>query len=119
MPTRATSPGGWPLLSLLALGSLCTVRGEEALVAFVVLGRLLPLVPQVVAGKGLRMIEAHFALRALEWALPCMDSQMSQQILLQAEALATLRTLEVPLCPGDIPLLLRLSSFVELLPGPA
>lgn len=119
MHTNTTSPGGWPLLSLLALGSLCTVRGEAALVAFVVLGRLLPLVPEVVAGKGLRMTEAHFAFRALEWALPCVDSQMSQQILLQAEALPTLRTLEVPLCPGDIPVLLCISPFVELLPGPA
>lgn len=119
MHTNATAPGGWPLLSLLALGSLCTVRGEEALVAFVVLGRLVPLVPKVVAGKGLRMTEAHFAFRALEWALPRMDSQMSQQILPQAEVLPTLRTWEVPLCPGDIPLFLCISSFVELLPGPA
>lgn len=102
-----------------ALGSLRTVRGEAALAALVVLGRLLPVVPQVVAEKGLLMTGAHFASRALEWALLRVDSHMPQQILLQVEALPTLRTPEVSLCPGDIPLLLRISSFVELLPGPA
>lgn len=104
---------------MLALGRLCAVRGEAALVAFVVLERLLPLVPEGVAEKSLLMTEAHFAFRALEWALLCMDSDMSQQTLLQVEALPTLRTLEVPLCPGDIPLLLHISWLVELLPGPA
>lgn len=103
---------------MLALGSLCTVRGEAALVASVVLGRLLPLVPEVVAEKGLLLTEAHFAFRALEWGLLCMDSHMSQQVLLPMEALPTLRTSEVPLCPGDIPLLLCISLLVELLPGP-
>lgn len=66
----------------------------------------LPLVREAVAEKGPLVAEAHFAFRTLEWARPRAGSQMSQQILHQAEALPALLAPEVPLWPGDAVLLL-------------
>ena len=56
----------------------------EALVTFGVL--------EMMAEKGMLMMEEHFACRALRWPLSYMDIWMSHRILLQAEALPTFRT---------------------------
>lgn len=97
--------------------SLRAVHRGKALVVFRGLGRLLPRMREVVAEKGPLLPEVHFTLRALEWALPWVGSQMSQQTLLQAEALPTLVTWEVPVCRRGTPLRLHVSLPAEFLPG--
>lgn len=116
---RALSAGVWPRPAALALGGLRAVVGEEALVTPGALGRPLPLVREVGAQRGLPVVDAHVTVRTRQDALPCMCGQMSQQILLQAEAPPTFEISEALLAPRGAPLMLRISVFAQFLPGPA
>lgn len=89
------------------LARVNTAICQEAPVKLGGLGRT---VLEVVAGKGMLTMEAHFAFRALGWCLPCVDTEVSCQVLLQRALPAS--------GARDAPLLLSICLSAESLPDP-